>query len=118
MGKNPVVPFLLIMALGVGLIFYMSLYGLDQQKEIADSENTEETEDTSEFDPAAFSEASCVSCHGGNLEGGGAPALVGTDKSEDELKDIIANGTDGGMPGGLVPAGDLDAMVEYILSLE
>lgn len=119
MGKNPIVPFLLIMALGVGLIFYMSLYGLDQQKEIADkAENGEGTEETSEFDPASFAEASCVSCHGGNLEGGAAPALVGSSLSEEELKDIIVNGTDGGMPGGLVPAGDIDAMVEYIASLK
>lgn len=117
MGKNPVVPFLLIMALGVGLIFFMALYGVDQKKEIADSDN-EETEDVADFDPASFADAKCVSCHGGNLEGGGAPALVGTDLSEEELKEIIANGTDGGMPGGLVPAGDLDEMVDYILSLE
>lgn len=117
MGKNPVVPFLLIMALGVGLIFFMSLYGVDQKKEIA-NEGNEGTEDVADFDPASFADAKCVSCHGGNLEGGGAPALVGTALSADELKETIQDGTDGGMPGGLVPAGDIDAMVDYILSLE
>ena len=35
MRKNPVVPYILIFALGLGLIFFMSLYGLEQKKEIA-----------------------------------------------------------------------------------
>lgn len=118
MGKNPVVPFLLIIAMGIGLIFYMSLYGVDQKKEIADQNNGEEVEESADFDAASFAQAKCVTCHGDNLEGGGAPALVGTDLSADDLHDIIANGTDGGMPGGLVPADDIDAMVEYIQSLE
>src|SRR5690625_3961512 len=117
MGKNPIVPFLLIMALGIGLIFFMSLYGLDQKEEIASGDN-EEAEVAEEFDAASFANASCVSCHGGNLEGGGAPGLVGTDLSKAELEDIIKNGTDGGMPGGLVPDNHLDEMVDYILSLE
>lgn len=120
MGKNPIVPFLLIMGLGIGVIFFMSLYGLDQQAEIAKDNDTEEVEDgdTADFDPASFTDASCVSCHGGGLEGGSAPGLVATDLSKEELEDIIRDGTDGGMPGGLVPEGDLDDVVEYILSLE
>lgn len=118
MGKNPIVPFLLIMGLGIGLIFYMSLYGLDQKAEITE-ENGDETEQVEDFDVAGFVNASCATCHGGNLEGqGSVPGLVGTSLSADELEEIIANGTDGGMPGGLVPAGDLDEVVDYILSLE
>ena len=35
MGKNPIVPYILIFALGLGLIFFMSLYGLEQKEEIA-----------------------------------------------------------------------------------
>ena len=35
MRKNPIVPYILIMALGIGLIFFMSLYGLEQKEEIA-----------------------------------------------------------------------------------
>lgn len=117
MGKNPIVPFLLIMGLGIGLIFFMSLYGLDQKDEIANAD-TENAEVAADFDAESFSNAKCVSCHGGNLEGGGAPGLVGTALSKEELKDIMKNGTDGGMPGGLVPDADLDAMADYILSLE
>ncbi len=35
MSKNPIVPYILIFALGIGLIFFMSLYGLEQKNEIA-----------------------------------------------------------------------------------
>ncbi len=39
MSKNPIVPYILIFALGIGLIFFMSLYGLDQKEEIAKGED-------------------------------------------------------------------------------
>lgn len=115
MGKNPIVPFLLIMALGIGLIFFMSLYGLDQKAEIANGD-TEEPEVAVEFDGEAVAQGKCIACHGENLAGGGAPSLIGTEMSKDELIDIIANG-EGGMPGGLIP-NDEEAMADYILSLE
>ncbi len=121
MSRNPIVPFILIFALGIGLIFFMSLYGLEQKEEIAKDANgeTEEVEDVAEFDPAEVAQGKCVSCHGGNLEGGGGPALAGTDLSHDELVEIIKNGTDGGMPGGLITnPTELDEMADYILSLE
>ncbi len=117
MGKNPIVPFLLIMALGIGLIFFMSLYGLDQKAEIADVDS-DEPEVTEEFDGESVAQGKCIACHGGDLEGASAPKLVGTDLSKEDLVDIIKNGTDGGMPAGLIPDGDLDAMADYILSLE
>ena len=52
MSKNPIIPFLLIFALGFGLIFFMSLYGLDQKEEIAKDANgeTEEVAVVAEFD--------------------------------------------------------------------
>lgn len=120
MSKNPIVPFILIFAFGIGLIFFMSLYGLDQKEEIAKDANgeTEEVQDVAEFDAAAVAQGKCVSCHGGNLEGGGAPALAGTDLSQGELVDIIQNGTDSGMPGGLVEEAHLEEMADYILSLK
>lgn len=117
MGKNPIVPFILIMALGIGLIFFMSLYGLDQKAEIA-NKDADAPEVTEEFDGEAVAQGKCIACHGDNLADGPAPALAGTDLSKDELIDIIKNGTDGGMPPNLVPAADLEAMADYILSLE
>lgn len=124
MSKNPVVPYILIFALGIGLIFFLSLYGLDQKKEIAEQGEegqTEETEgagDSAEFDPEAVAQGKCIGCHGGDLTGGMAPGLVGTSLSKDELITIIKDGQNG-MPGGLVSGdAELEAMADYILSLK
>ncbi|MFJ7933635.1 cytochrome c550 [Sporosarcina sp. NPDC096371] len=116
MGKNPVIPYFLIFALGLGLIFFMSLYGLDQQKEIAGED--EGTEEVAEFDPAV-AVGKCIGCHGGDLEGGSVgPKLVGTSLSKDEIKDVIKNGK-GSMPPGIIKDdAELDAMADYILSLK
>lgn len=117
MGKNPIVPFILIFSLGIGLIFFMSLYGLDQKAEI-ENEDTEEVAEVADFDAAEFAQGKCISCHGENLQGNGAPGLVGTDLSKEELMDIIKNGTPAGMPGNLVPDNNLEEMADYILSLK
>ena len=59
---------------------------------------------------------SCVSCHGGELQGASAPALndIGSRLSEAELLDIINNGTDKGMPGGLVKGADAEAVAAWL----
>lgn len=122
MSKNPVVPFLLIFALGIGLIFFMSLYGLDQQAEIADPDGEateEESANTGEFDAETVSQQKCISCHGDNLAGGMGPALNSQTASAEELHDAIKDGVPGtAMPGGLVPDDNIDEMVDYILSLD
>lgn len=131
MNRNPIVPYILIMALGIGLIFFMSLHGLDNQEEIAaDQEQGEEGGETADggeeggdeassgdFDPEALAQGKCVSCHGQNYEGSVGPSLVGLDASADEVKDVLKNGK-GSMPGGLVPDENLDAMAEWVLSLQ
>ncbi|WP_301107416.1 cytochrome c550 [Sporosarcina sp.] len=125
MNKNPVIPYLLIFALGIGLIFFMSLYGLDQKKEIAGSEEesteaaTEENANTGEFDAEAVAQQKCISCHGEGLSGGMGPALAGSSIGADEMHDAIKNGVPGtAMPAGLVPDENIDEMVDYILSLD
>ncbi|WP_054951241.1 c-type cytochrome [Numidum massiliense] len=47
----------------------------------------------------AYEKGTCMSCHGGNLEGSAGPSLqtVGKNLSADEIVDIINNGR-GGMP--------------------
>ena len=124
MQKNPIIPFILIMAFGIGLIFFLSMDGVGNKEEIAateeNAEGTEGGEEASagEFDPEAHAQASCIGCHGNSYEGQGAfPAIVGTALSEDEVKDILANGK-GSMPGGLVPAENIDAMAAWVKSLE
>ncbi|MBO0586523.1 cytochrome c550 [Sporosarcina sp. E16_8] len=122
MGKNPIIPYILIFALGIGLIFFMSLYGLEQKNEIAEQGEegkTEEAPSSAEFDAEAVAQGKCIGCHGGDLTGGMGPALAGTTLSKDEIKGIILNGAGGGMPAGLVKDdAELDAMADYILSLK
>ena len=119
--KNPVVPFYVIFALGIVFITAMSFVGMDQKNEIAkklEEGDTEDVADAGDFDPEEFAQGQCIACHGGDLTGqGNNPSLVDSTLSADEMKDVIKNGTDAGMPGGLVPDGNLDEMVDYILSL-
>ena len=124
MQKNPIVPFILIFAFGIGLIFFLSISGVEKKAEIAaghDEEGKPAEEEAAEgggdFDPEAVAQGKCISCHGGDLAGGAGPALVGTKLSADEIKEVIANGK-GIMPPNLVEEENLDAMAEYILSLK
>ncbi|OHX51919.1 cytochrome C [Planococcus salinarum] len=133
MQKNAIVPYILIMAFGIGLIFFLSLEGVGNEAEIAEENGTEEngdgmatgegsgegedTADASEFDPEAKAQESCISCHGSSYEGSGAfPSLVDTEMSQEEIEQIIAEGA-GAMPGGLVEEENIPAMAEWVLSL-
>lgn len=124
MKNNPVVPYILIFALGLGLIFFMSLYGIDQKKEIAGADeegNTNEPAASEDFDPESFVQGQCISCHGGDLTGGGiGPNLHGLSLSQEELHDIIKNGKGDMMPAFASKATDeqIDQLAEYILSLK
>ena len=59
MQKNPIIPFILIMAFGIGLIFFLSMDGVGNKEEIAATEDAEGAEggeaSAGEFDPEAFS---------------------------------------------------------------
>ena len=60
---------------------------------------------------------SCSTCHGGQLQGrGSAPALndVGSRLTEEEILDIIHNGTGKGMPGGLVKGEEAEKAAEWL----
>ncbi|MCM3611284.1 cytochrome c [Planococcus sp. MERTA32b] len=132
MQKNAIVPYILIMAFGIGLIFFLSLEGVGNEAEIAEEhaaeengegaatgEGTgegEETADAGEFDPEAKAQESCISCHGSSYEGGMGPSLIETELSQEEIEDVIANGK-GTMPAGLVEADNIPAMAEWVLSL-
>jgi len=126
MKNNPVVPYILIFALGLGLIFFMSLYGIDQKKEIAGADEEGKTEETTDdaaasedFDPESFAQGQCISCHGGDLSGGFGPSLHGLSASKEEIHDIIKNG-EGGMPafGDKISDEQIDQLSEYILTLK
>lgn len=121
MKSNPVVPYILIFALGLGLIFFMSLYGIDQKKEIAgagEEGNTNEPAAVEDFDPESFTQGQCVSCHGGDLTGGLGPTLHGlTDK--EAVHNIIKNG-EGSMPafGSKLSDEQIDELADYLLTLK
>lgn len=120
MQKNPIVPFILIMAFGIGLIFFLSIQGVDKKEEIAagHEEGAEGgKEETAEFDPEV-AKGKCISCHGGDLEGSVGPALAGTSLSKEEITKTIVNGKGSGMPAGLLPEDQAAQMADYILSLK
>lgn len=59
----------------------------------------------------------CASCHGDDLEGDIGPSLetVGNDLSEDEIRDIIENGSENGeMPPGLLEGDEADEVAAWL----
>lgn len=61
---------------------------------------------------------SCITCHGGELQGqGNAPALkdVGSRLSETEILDVVENGK-GAMPPGIVKGEDAEAVAKWLAS--
>ncbi|MBT2754700.1 cytochrome c [Mesobacillus foraminis] len=110
MNRNPIIPFVLIMVFGIGLMFLLSFKGVGDSKEMAKEqegggENTEEVADAS---PEELYQQSCIGCHGDQMQGVSGPALktVGSKYSKDEIQEILVNGLPGGMPGGLVPGNE------------
>jgi menaquinol-cytochrome c reductase cytochrome b/c subunit len=74
--------------------------------------------DTSDPGYAAY-ENSCMSCHGGELEGSpSAPTLIGVDYTAEEIKDISVNGI-GSMPADIFQGSDeeLEQLAEFIVNV-
>ena len=109
MKNNPLIPFILIMAFGIGLIFFMSLEGVGNNKE--EAEGGEATTDEPTVDIA-----SCTGCHGGDLTGGTGPSLVGVDA--DTIVDALVNGVEGStmMIPGMKTEEEAKAIAEHITS--
>ena len=60
---------------------------------------------------------SCATCHGGNLQGmGNNPDLnkVGSRLTEEEILNIILNGTGKGMPAGLIKGEDAEKAAAWL----
>ena len=75
--------------------------------------------ETAEIDGEKVVKQSCATCHGGELQGGNAPALnqLGAKYSEEEILDIILNGKDR-MPPGIVKGEKAEAAAEYLATLK
>ncbi|ARK32067.1 c-type cytochrome [Halalkalibacter krulwichiae] len=75
-------------------------------------------EATGDFDATAAREqyeASCISCHGGNLEGAMGPALAGEGHTAEQILNVIQNGQ-GTMPAINIPAEDAENLARWIES--
>lgn len=98
MNRNPIIPFLLIIFLGVGLVFLLSSYGANKSDEGGEDVATEQQEggedgaSSGDFDAEGYAKQNCASCHGQDFSGAMGPALQGTGLSEDEFHDIVRNG--------------------------
>lgn len=119
MSKNPVVPYAIIAIIGVLLVIVLSYVGVNQREAI---ENPEEANagETVELNAEEIFKNSCAACHGGDLTGASAPDLteVGSKFSEGEIEDIIINGTDAGMPAGLVDNEHAAVLAEWLAEME
>ncbi|MFD1849521.1 menaquinol-cytochrome c reductase cytochrome b/c subunit [Oceanobacillus bengalensis] len=121
-GQRPVAVGMMLLALAsVVWLTYTSASHVDWEaraemdKPIPESEVAIDTE----HDGYAAYEASCMSCHGGNLEGGpAAPTLVGIEYTAEEIADIAVNGI-GGMPAGIFTGSDeeLEQLSDFIMSV-
>ncbi len=107
MKNNPVIPYILIMAFGIGLIFFLSV-GAGHDEAGGETEANDE----------AKLVQSCISCHGGNLEGqGNAPSLIGLEA--DRIIEVLVNGIEGTpMIRNMKNEAEAKAIAEYISSLE
>lgn len=121
--NKPLMPFVLIMVLGVAAMFIMSFKGLGDMEKIAAQEETggAQVEDTAGATPEElYQSRGCLACHGADFTGGVGPSLlgVGDSKSQEELVDILLNGVPGTtMPGGF-PEEHVDAMAEWLSTLK
>lgn len=126
--KNAALPYALIAVLGIVAVVIISAIGLNQQVDVAeDGEDTEQVEENgaedeggeeggeTTADAEAVYQNNCAMCHGDDLSGGAGPALTdaGSSFSEDELADIIQNGT-GSMPAQDVQGEELDALTAWL----
>lgn len=112
MNRNPVIPFILILLMGVGLVFFLSAHGANKEEE--GKEEGAKTEQ--KFDAPTFAKDNCTSCHGQNLEGAMGPKLAGSKTSADDMKKIIREGK-GAMPAhdeATIADKDLDTLVKYL----
>ncbi|GGJ62971.1 cytochrome c550 [Anoxybacillus voinovskiensis] len=121
MNRNPLIPFVLIMVLGIGLTIALSFKGLGDAKELAEEQKggAKTEEKATAANPEEFYKQTCSACHGVNYEGGVGPSLKGVGKrlSLDQIKDVIQHGR-GNMPSGLVPADKADEMAKWLSKLQ
>jgi|SRR5699024_1956494 len=118
MSRNPVIPYAIIAVLGIVTIIIIAYVGVNQREAIENPDAVQEGETIE--DPEEIYKNMCASCHGDDLSGDSAPELqqVGNRMSEEEIKTIIIEGTDSGMPGGLVDNVEAELISEWLAEQE
>ncbi|CAM2759051.1 c-type cytochrome [Salinicoccus roseus] len=117
MNRNPIVPFILIIFLGIGLVFLLSSQGANEEEgggeETASEEGGEgggEEASSGDFDAEGFARDNCASCHGQDFSGGMGPALAGTSLAEEDFTTTVREGR------GSMPAFSQDQIADEDLS--
>jgi menaquinol-cytochrome c reductase cytochrome b/c subunit len=132
--KRPVATGLMLTAL-VG-IFYLTWAANDEAKHLkhedsasggghsappaAEAPPAGDTDNSFTADAVWKAQASCMGCHGNNMEGGMGPNLqkVGSHLDATQIADIIKNGK-GAMPGGMIKdEAQIQELAEYLASLK
>jgi menaquinol-cytochrome c reductase cytochrome b/c subunit len=113
--------FMLLAIAGVFYLTWESVATHDWEAAKAQGKIVAEVEVDHEAEGYKLMEANtCLTCHGAELTGGGgAPALVGVELSNEEVMEVIKNGRNA-MPGGLFKGTDeeLQKVAEFITSLQ
>ncbi|MCM3002515.1 cytochrome c550 [Priestia koreensis] len=119
MKRNPLVPFFLIMIIGVGLMFLFSINGVDNAKQMASEKEGGGAKQETPSNPEDIYKSTCIGCHGDQYQGGTGPSLkgVGDRLSKAEIKEVITKGR-GGMPANMVPANNADKMAEWVSKIK
>lgn len=117
--KRPIASGLMFIAV-ISIIYltWESVAQHDWEKAAEQGKMTEDVEINTEAEGYQIyaSQDACISCHGDTLAGGaGGPSLLETEKSPEEIIDVIKNGQ-GAMPGGMFQGTDeeLQILAEYI----
>ena len=121
MKNNPVIPYILILAFGIGLIFFLSVEGVGNKEEIANAgEEATSTEGGDTASEAADGESftqTCIGCHAADFKGQIGPDLTGLDAAK--IEDVLVNGSGvegGSMKPGFKTADEAKVIAEYITS--
>lgn len=120
--KRPLATGFMLLALaGITFLTWQSVATHDWEAAANQGKIVAEAEIDVEAEGYKLMEANtCLSCHGGELQGGaGAPALVDTGLTPDEVKEVVTKGQ-GAMPAGLFKGTDeeLTKLAEFISSIE
>ncbi len=117
--KNPIIPYAIIAVIGIISVIIISYVGDSQRKAIENPDAGEESVEIAS--PEDIYANSCVSCHGDDLSGVSGPDLtqVGNHMSEEDIADIIINGSENGnMPGGLTSVEEAEVLAEWLAEMK